>query len=275
MNRRIDPGPMDLSDDERLLPQWPAPPRVRALVTLRGHHGASAGPWGRPGGAAGGMNLGAHCGDDPQAVRANRARLRRALPAEPVWLDQVHGVAVFDADAAPAGAAEAGRLPQADAVVTACAGRPLVIMTADCLPVLFCNREGTVVGAAHAGWRGLAAGVLERTVEALRRRAPGGSQWLAWLGPSIGPNRFEVGDDVVDAFVQADAAASAAFRPGARPGKWLADLPQLARMRLRQAGVDQTFGETRCTVDEPERFYSYRRDGVTGRFASLVWLDAD
>lgn len=261
--------------DEILLPAWPAPPRVRALVTLRGRHGASAGPWGRPGGAAGGMNLGTHCGDDPFAVRSNRARLRAILPGEPVWLDQVHGVDVLDADATQGVCAGGGAVARADAAISAQVGRPLVIMTADCLPVLFCDLDGTVVGAAHAGWRGLAACVLERTLDALRVRAPHASQWLAWLGPSIGPARFEVGADVFDAFVRDDPAASAAFRPAAQPGKWWADLPQLARRRLSRAGVVRVFGEALCTVGDADRIFSYRRDGVTGRFASLIWLDPD
>jgi len=274
MNLAHGEGRMRLTHDEYLVPEWPAPPQVRTLLTLRGRHGASAGPWGRVGGAPGGMNLGTHCGDDPLAVSSNRARLRAALPADPVWLEQVHGIDVFDADAPHPGSSGAAAVPRADAAVSTRTGRPLVILTADCLPVLLCDRQGTVVGAAHAGWRGLAAGVLERTVDALRSRAPGASQWLAWLGPSIGAARFEVGADVVEAFVRDDASASDAFRPGAQAGKWLADLPLLARMRLRRAGVEHVFGEDLCTVSDAERFYSYRRDGVTGRFGTLIWLDA-
>ncbi len=259
-------------DDEVLTPDWPAPPGVRAFVTLRGHRGASAGPWGQVGGGAGGLNLGAHCGDDPKAVVANRQRLRSWLPAEPAWLDQVHGTDVVDLDAIEV---DAGTPLRADAAVTRRRGRPLVVMTADCLPVLFCDRAGSVIGIAHAGWRGLAAGVLERTLDVMRCKAPVSSEWFAWLGPAIGPACFEVGPDVFDVFVGRDPAARSAFRPALQPGKWLADLPMLARMRLRRAGVDSVHGGDLCTVSDPQRFYSFRRDGVTGRCATLVWRESD
>lgn len=235
-------------------PAWPAPPTVRALVTTR-HGGVSEGPWAS-------MNLGTHVGDAPEAVRRNRAILRERLPGEPCWLEQVHGVAV--ADAAQGGLAPA----RADASVAHRPGAVCAIMTADCLPVLFCDRAGSVVAAAHAGWRGLAAGVLEAAVA--RMRVPPATV-MAWLGPAIGPAAFEVGDEVRQVFVSADARATAAFRPGAMAGKWMADLYRLAHLRLAAIGVDAVFGGGLCTVSDA-RFYSYRRDRVSGRFASLVWL---
>ena len=237
-----------------LEPAWPAPPTVRALVTTR-NGGVSEGPWAS-------MNLGTHVGDAPEAVRRNRAILREHLPAEPCWLEQVHGVAVADA-------AQAGIAPlRADASVAHRPGAVCAVMTADCLPVLFCDRAGSVVAAAHAGWRGLAAGVLEAAVA--RMQVPPVTV-MAWLGPAIGPSAFEVGDEVREAFMRADARAAAAFRPGEAAGKWMADLYRLAQLRLAVIGVDAVSGGGLCTVADA-RFYSYRRDGVSGRFASLVWL---
>lgn len=250
-----------------LLPVWPAPPTVRAFVTLRAG-GCSRGPWGRAGGAPGGWNLGAHCGDDPAEVGRNRALLRALLPAEPLWLDQVHGTGVLDADQARAADAAPAR---ADAAVCTRRGVVLAVLTADCLPVLFTNAGGTVAAVAHAGWRGLAAGVLERTVDALERRSADRS-WIAWLGPAIGPAHFEVGDEVRDAFVSVHAEAAAAFIPGVRAGKWMADLPALARMRLARRGVASVYGGEHCSFSDPDRFYSYRRDGITGRMASVLLL---
>lgn len=236
-------------------PDWPAPPKVRALVTTRGG-GVSAPPFET-------FNLGSHVGDAPQAVAANRARLRALLPEEPCWLNQVHGVAVADAG-------DAHGVPEADAAVASQPRRVCVVLTADCLPVLFCDRAGSVVAAAHAGWRGLAAGVLEATVA---RMAVPAQQVIAWLGPAIGPAAFEVGGEVREAFVSQDGAAAAAFVPGAR-GKWKADLFRLAQQRLARAGVSSVHGGGLCTHADRARFYSYRRDGVTGRFASLIWLAA-
>lgn len=259
--------PADPAPGQLLLPDWPAPPGVHGFVTLRGG-GASLGDFGRAGGLPGGWNLGGHCGDDLGDVARNRAALRGLLPGDPCWLDQVHGTAVFDADAdTPRGE----RAPQADAAVTARPGTVVAVLTADCLPVLLCNESGSVAGVAHAGWRGLAQGVLERTVDALGRRT-GDHRWIAWLGPAIGPCCFEVGDEVREAFAGRDPAAALAFAAGARPGKWQADLYALARLRLAGSGVRSIHGGDACTACDAERFYSYRRDRVTGRMASVAWL---
>lgn len=236
-----------------IIPDWPAPPNVHALVTTR-HGGVSVGPW-----AA--MNLALHVGDDADAVATNRALLRGYLPAEPCWLEQVHGVVVADADRHHA------QPPRADAVVAREPGRVCAVLTADCLPVLLCADDGTRVAAAHAGWRGLAAGVLETTVAAMAH--PGG-ELLAWLGPAIGPAAFQVGPEVRAAFVAHDAAAADAFAAG-EGDRWYADLYALARVRLRAVGVTRVYGGGWCTVRDAASFYSYRRDGVTGRMASLVW----
>lgn len=238
-----------------IVPDWPAPAAVRAFVTTRAG-GVSEGPYAE-------MNLGAHVGDSPEAVMRNRTRLRNDLPGEPFWLDQVHGVAVAEAGA------EVGAIV-ADASVSRRPGEVCAIMTADCLPVLFCNAAGSVVAAAHAGWRGLAAGVLEACIA--RMQVPAATL-MAWLGPAIGPGVFEVGSEVRAAFVSADPRAEEAFRPAAQSGKWLADLFLLARLRLARAGVRHVSGGGLCTYSNPGRFYSYRRDGRTGRFASLIWME--
>ena len=238
-----------------LVPDWPAPLRVRALTTTR-TGGISEGLYAS-------LNFGDHVGDDPAAVAGNRALLRAHLPAEPAWLCQVHGVAVVDAGEAPSGA-------EADASVARRAGVVSVVMTADCLPVLFCDEAGSVVGAAHAGWRSLVGGVLENTVSAMGVPA---SRVLAWLGPAIGQPAFEVGEEVRAAFLAHDPAASAAFLPGAGPGKWQADLYRLARQRLAAIGLTRVFGGGLCTYSDPQRFFSARRDGTrSGRLASLIWL---
>ena len=239
-----------------IYPRWPAPGNVRSVVTTRSG-GVSLPPYDS-------LNLGEHVGDDNAAVSENRRRLRQwqNLPAEPFWLNQVHGTRVVDA-AAPI------QRPSADASFSRRAGVVCAVLTADCLPVLFCDRSGSVVAAAHAGWRGLVAGVLEATVEALGTE-PG--QLLAWLGPAIGPGAFEVGAEVRDAFVAQYAQAEAAFV--ARPnGRWLADLYQLARLRLAAADVSAIYGGGLCTYDDRERFYSFRRDQTTGRMAALIWLE--
>ncbi|HEX6736589.1 MAG TPA: peptidoglycan editing factor PgeF [Azonexus sp.] len=238
---------------EALSPAWPAPPNVKALQTLRGG-GCSPAPWDS-------FNLGDHVDDAPERVAANRARLRALLPDEPRWLRQVHGIRVVDAG-------RVAGVPEADAAFTRTPGTVCAVMTADCLPVLLCDRAGTVVAAAHAGWRGLVAGVLEATVAAMAV-APG--ELLAWFGPAIGPQRFEVGDEVRAAFVAHDPSAAAACRERGG-GKWLADIYTLARQRLAAAGVTAVFGGGQCTVGEPAHFFSYRRDGATGRMATLVWL---
>ena len=240
--------------DAWIVPDWPAPARVRALSTTRAG-GVSVAPYDS-------LNLGTHVGDDAANVAANRAQVRRIVPSEPAWLNQVHGTVV-------AAAASVAGVPDADGSVSRTPGAVCVVMTADCLPVLLCDRAGTVVGAAHAGWRGLHGGVIEATVAAMQV-AP--ADVIAWLGPAIGPTAFEVGDEVRAAFVATDAIADAAFKPAGQPGKWLADIYLLARQRLAALGVTAVYGGDCCTVSESRRFFSYRRDGVTGRMASLVWL---
>jgi len=238
--------------------EWDAPNRVRTLITTR-DGGVSLRPYAS-------LNLGAHVGDLPQNVLANRMLLRKHLPSDPIWLKQVHGNQV---------STPTTRLSEADAIVSNVSNEVLAIMTADCLPVLFTNRAGTVVGAAHAGWRGLCAGVLENTVKAMRELVTSGdNDILAWLGPAIGPQVFEVGQDVVQAFENFGTAyPQEAFIPiDHKPGKYLANIYLLARSRLQAAGVDQISGGQYCTVSQSDQFFSYRRDGVTGRFVSLVWI---
>lgn len=244
---------------EWLTPAWPVPAGVRALSTLRGG-GNSRGPYAS-------LNLGDHVGDAPAAVAANRRALRSAarLPAEPDWLTQVHGICVRDLDAPGAGASG-----PADAAITRRTGRICAILTADCLPVLLAGDAGDRVGAAHAGWRGLAAGVIEATVNALG--GPPG-RLLAWLGPAIGPGSFEVGAEVRDLLLEQDPGAAAAFEPNAC-GRYLADLYALARRRLARLGVERVYGGGACTYAQGDRYFSHRRDGLTGRQASLIWLEA-
>lgn len=247
-------------------PQWPAPPRVRAVSTTRRggfSHGAYAS-----------LNLATRVGDDPNAVERNRERLRSVLRLDPLWLHQVHGIAVVDADSA-------SPLAQADAAVSRTRHRACAVLTADCLPVLLADSDGAVVAVAHAGWRGLAGvgdseagggvsgGIIEATVA---RMGVPGARLMAWLGPAVGAAAYEVGEDVHRAFVARDAGAAAAFRPG-RPGKFHADLYALARRRLRSVGVTAVHGGGYCTYSEPERFFSYRRDGRTGRMATVIWID--
>jgi len=246
-----------VADLDMILPDWPAPPGVRAAMTLR-TGGASGGPYAS-------LNLGDHVGDDPGAVAENRRRLREALslPTEPLWLEQVHGT-----DVARFGGSTR---PRADAAVALEPGQVCAVMVADCLPVLLADRARTCVAAAHAGWRGLAAGVLEATVAALPVDP---ARLVAWLGPAIGPEAFEVGPEVRAAFLAVDPAAEVAFWPGTGD-RWLADVYTLARQRLARAGVSEVYGGGWCTVSDPGRFFSYRRDGVTGRMAALVWRMAD
>lgn len=236
---------------DMILPNWPAPPTVRAGTTTR-RGGVSVGPYAS-------LNLGDHVGDEPAAVAENRARLRRELllPAEPLWLSQVHGVAVAE-----------GQGSCADASVAFGPGTVCTVLTADCLPLLLCDRVGSRVAAVHAGWRGLLAGVIEAAVA--RLDSPSG-ELLAWLGPAIGPQAFEVGEEVRAAFAAEEAATAAAFRPSPA-GRWLADIYALARRRLARCGVSAVYGGDLCTWSDATRFYSYRRDGVTGRMASLIWL---
>ena len=209
--------------NELIHPDWPAPPQVRALMTTR---------------------------------NTNQAGLRALLPAEPAWLRQVHGTRVVRLDQGVSN-------PEADAAVTGTKNQVCAIRVADCMPVLLVDQRATVVGAAHAGWRGLSAGVIENTVQAM---GIPGERLLAWLGPAIGPKVYEVGDEVRDAFKEKNA-----FSP-TRPGHWLLDLYAVARQRLRACGVERIFGADYCTYSEPERYYSYRRDGTSGRMAALLWL---
>lgn len=241
-----------------IIPQWPAPACVRACFSTRSG--------GRSAGSYAGLNLGAHVGDDPAVVARNRQQLASVLdlPQAPLWLNQVHGTEVVVADAASVYSSP----PIADAAVTHVTGIVLSVMTADCLPVLFCNRSGSVVATAHAGWRGLCNGVLEQTVS---RMACPAEDVMAWMGPAIGPCAFEVGEDVRQAFLDKDNAAVSAFMP-TTSGKWLADLYLLARQRLATVGVSAVFGGEHCTFSDATSFYSYRRDGQTGRMSGLIWM---
>ncbi len=239
-----------------IYPDWPAPARVRALITTRTggvSHGVYAG-----------LNLGDHVGDSAVDVAQNRTRLREELPGDPRWLKQTHGSTVAYAD-------HLAELVEADAAIARQANTVCAVLTADCLPVLFCAEDASVVGAAHAGWRGLAAGVLEETVTVMDH-AP--EKILAWLGPAIGPSAFEVGVEVRETFVAGQPQSVTAFKSKGN-GKWLADIYELARLRLRQMGVTRIYGGEWCTYQDRERFYSFRRDGVTGRMASLIWITAE
>lgn len=240
-----------------ICPDWDAPAAVHALVTTR-DGGISLGPYA-------GLNLAAHVGDDPEAVAANRALLRLPpfhVPAEPLWLQQEHGIRVAVAEHAIAGMV-------ADASIARSPGRVCAVLTADCLPVLLCADDATVIGAVHAGWRGLAAGVIESCIDAMAIEP---TRMLAWLGPAIGPRAFEVGTDVRDVFCRHDSAAEQAFVTHGQ-GKWLCDLYLLARQCLAGLGVQRVSGGSWCTYGDAQRFYSYRRDGITGRMASCIWLE--
>lgn len=241
---------------------WPAPANIHAVVSSR-IGGVSLPPWHS-------LNLGIHVGDDPHHVAENRQRLLQELRKisaceTPQWLNQVHGIAVVEAEQDRD--KRALWLPAADAVVTAEKNIPCVVMTADCLPVFFCDKKGSRVAVAHAGWRGLCDGVLEATVQAFAHPA----DVMAYLGPAIGPNKFELGDEVRDAFLQRDSAAVTAFLPSVNAGRWMADIYALARQRLLLAGVSAVYGGELCTVSDPDRFFSYRRDGRSGRMAAVIW----
>lgn len=240
-----------------ITPDWPAPPNVKAAATLR-TGGVSEGPFSS-------LNLGSHVGDAPSAVAENRRLLQAALklPAEPTWLNQVHGINVAAAEGATPAVPTT-----ADASVARGVNAVCVVMTADCLPVLFCDRAGTRVGAAHAGWRGLAGGVLGATIKALDVPP---SQLMAWLGPAIEQDAFEVGDEVHEAFLKLAADNAAAFKANAR-ARWQADLYQLARNELARLGVTAVYGGGFKCFADGERFFSYRRENRTGRMATLVWL---
>ncbi|MGH8621552.1 MAG: peptidoglycan editing factor PgeF [Burkholderiales bacterium] len=243
---------MNAPHPDWIIPDWPAPPGVKALITTRAG-GFSEGPFAS-------FNLGLRTGDDPQAVAANRARLASLLPQQPRWLRQVHGSRVVAADA-PTDSLEA------DAAVARRAGTVCAVLVADCIPILLAERTGSAVAIAHAGWRGLAAGVVENTVRAM---ACNPRDLVAYLGPGIGPDAFEVGDDVRDAFLARDAGAAAAFTPHAA-GKWLGDLFLLARRCLQRAEVGAIHGGALCTYSDARRFFSYRRSRTTGRMAALIW----
>jgi polyphenol oxidase len=248
-----------------LVPDWPAPSGVRAVFTTRAG-GVSLPPFDS-------FNLGDHVRDRPAAVSANRQRLGQATGTRPVFLSQVHGLHVAALDPATPDGTEA------DACLTAKTGVACTVMVADCLPVLWCLPDGSVVAASHAGWRGLAGGVLEATWQALKALSASPVEPLVWLGPCIGPGAFEVGEDVREAFAESDPQAAVCFEPLPDRGKFLADLPALARLRLRAMGVTQVFGndggDAWCTVRQPSRFFSHRRDatrlGSTGRMAACVW----
>ena len=249
------PGSMQTIEDW-IVPDWPVTAAVRAVTTTR-QGGVSTGCYAS-------MNPADHVDDDPVAVSANREILQQVLglPAQPLWLQQVHGTAVVNA-------ASVGSPVQADAAYSTQAGVVCAVLTADCLPVLLADKAGRCVAAIHAGWRGLLAGVIEQVVSAMD---PPGGDLLAWLGPAIGPVAFQVGDEVRDAFMAHDTLASGAFRQQAG-GKWLADLYQLARQRLADCGVTAVYGGGYCSYTDAEQFYSYRRDGTTGRMATLIWLE--
>lgn len=236
-----------------IIPDWPAPKNVKMLQTTR-NGGVSTAPYA-------GLNLGDHVGDNPLAVSRNRMLLTPLLPSEPVWLKQVHGTVVADA-------AQTTCWPEADAIVSSRPGAVCVVMTADCLPVLLCDEQGSVVGAVHAGWRGLCDGVIEATVRIMNMPP---QTLMAWLGPAIGPQVFEVGDEVRAAFIARQREASVAFVPGIS-GKWYADIFQLARLRLKALGITRIYGGGLCTYADSVRFFSYRRDGVTGRMGTFIWL---
>jgi len=240
-----------------LLPDWPAPANVRAAATTR-RGGVSLGPFTS-------LNLGRNTEDDPDAVSANRRHLRArlGLTREPAWLHQVHGADVVRATE------DSADSPAADASWTDHPGIACTILAADCLPVLFCDRNGTRVAAAHGGWRGLANGILDRTVDAMGV-AP--AELIAWLGPAIGPDAFEVGPEVRTAFVERWPETTAAFRAG-QGDRWFCDIWSVARIQLRELGVTEIHGGGDCTFADEDRFFSFRRDGTTGRMASLVWLD--
>ena len=241
-----------------ITPEWPAPANIRAICTTR-QGGVSHAPYDT-------LNLGDHVGDDPYLVARNRMIVGDVLqlPTEPLWLQQVHGIDVTRMDVGDC-------YPQGDASVALAKHQVCVVMTADCLPVLFCDKAGTRVGAAHAGWRGLQAGVLENTLAALETDP---ANILAWLGPAIGPTAFEVGAEVREAFMQDHPTAEQAFKPSTYAGKWLADIYMLARQRLNLAGVRDIYGGDLCTYTDAKRFFSYRRDGQTGRMGSFIWMDA-
>jgi YfiH family protein len=249
---------------EFIFPRWTAPATVRAAFTLR-TGGVSAAPYDT-------LNVGTGIGDSVESVAENRRRLRQQLqlPSEPVWLEQVHGTDVVDVGLVSGERTGGSAVPRADAAISRAAGIVCAVRVADCMPVLFAARDGSAVGAAHAGWRGLAAGVLEA---AIRRIDVSPSELIAWMGPTIGQEHFEVGEEVRDAFLARDGEAHSAFVSNAR-GRWQCDLYALARRSLMTLGVEEVFGGGWCTFAESARFFSYRRDGRCGRMAALIWLES-
>ncbi len=242
-----------LSRDEFITPDWPAPANVKAIQTTR-RGGYSVAPYE-------GLNLGSHVQDDDLAVAKNRQLLSDYLPSEPVWLNQVHGIEAIDA-------AKSLRAQDADASFSKNKNVVCVTMTADCLPVLLCNKQGTAVASIHAGWRSLCDGVIESTIEAM---AVEPEDLMAWLGPAIGPHAFEVGSEVREAFIAKDAQAERAFKPAG--DKWLGNLYLIAKQRLNKLGVIEIYGGGECTYSKPSQYFSYRRDGVTGRMATMIWFE--
>jgi len=243
-----------MKSNDFIVPNWPAPANVKAIQTTR-VGGVSLAPYDS-------FNLGAHVNDNALHVAQNRQMLSPLLPSEPVWLNQVHGIDVVDA-------ATASCVPEADASFTHQKNVVCVTMTADCLPVLLCNQQGTVIASIHAGWRSLCDGVIEATVA---KMGVNNNDLMAWLGPAIGPNTFEVGSEVRAQFIAKDAQSTAAFKPYGE--KWLADIYTIARQRLNHLGITQVYGGEHCTYSDSERFFSFRRDGDTGRMATLIWLEA-
>lgn len=244
----------NLFDQTLIWPDWPVPDHIKSLQTTR-NSGVSQAPYDS-------LNLAQHVGDSAQHVARNRQLLSQVVPTEPVWLAQVHGTRVIDAAASTC-------LEQADASFTTRKHVVCAVMTADCLPVLLCDQAGTVIASVHAGWRGLCDGVLEQSVKSMSVPA---NTIMAWLGPAIGPDVFEVGNEVRDAFLQWDSDAATAFT--SYGNKWLADLHLLARQRLAALGIKAIYGEEQCTFSNSDRFFSYRRDGNSGRMASMIWISA-
>ena len=239
-----------------ITPNWPAPLNVQALVTTR-NGGISTGPYAS-------FNLGSHVGDKPHIVNQNRVKLLKILPNEPKWLNQVHGSTPIWVD-------NNTNTLKGDAALSKTCNIVCAILTADCLPILLCDETGTVVGIIHAGWRGLVAGVIEQTIAEMNKN---GGEIMAYLGPAIGPDYFEIGEEVRHSFIKQDKMSASAFTPynGANSKKWLANIFLLARQRLARAGVTEIYSHEECTYSNSDKFYSYRRDGNTGRMASLIWL---
>ncbi|MCC6917201.1 peptidoglycan editing factor PgeF [Nitrosomonas sp.] len=245
---------------DRIVPDWPAPANISAMFTTRNIQPAAGNR-----NSHAGLNLASHVDDDPLIVQQNRNQLRQYLPDSPRWLTQVHGSRAVWVDPDT-------QTFEADAAMSRCPGVVCAVLVADCLPVLLCDTAGSVVGIVHAGWRGLAGGVIENTLGELRKYSRS-EQIIAWLGPAIGPQHFEVGNEVREVFVGHDRYAARAFLPGKEHGKWYANLFELARQRLSHVGVSQVYGGDICTFSNPEKFYSYRRDGKTGRMAGLLWMN--